>query len=125
MIRSNLNPLIKLGDVKPSRPEFKVFGAFNAGTVEIDGTIYMLIRVAEGYETQEEGKFKIPLLDGDGENLISRTFDLNDKNFNFEDSRVVKETSSMKTIALTTISHLRLAVSKDGENFEVADSPTV
>ncbi|MBE3088907.1 MAG: glycosidase, partial [Actinobacteria bacterium] len=47
IFRSEKNPIIKPGDVKSSRADFKVVGVFNCGVTRFKGEILLLIRVAE------------------------------------------------------------------------------
>lgn len=45
--RHSANPILTPRDVKPSRPDFEIIGAFNAGAVRHDGQTILLVRVAE------------------------------------------------------------------------------
>ena len=64
-IREESNPLITPEMVKPSRGDFEVVCAFNAGVAEYEGEILLLLRVAEkpyegrlyhGTGTEADGK---------------------------------------------------------------------
>lgn len=41
------NPVIRTRDVAPSRPNFQVLGAFNAGVAQVRDEIILLLRVSE------------------------------------------------------------------------------
>ena len=44
VFRSPRNPVIEPKDVKPSREDFEVVGAFNAGVTRLDSEIILLLR---------------------------------------------------------------------------------
>ncbi|MEI2395185.1 hypothetical protein [Paenibacillus phytohabitans] len=47
VIRSEHNPIVRTVEVRPSRPDFKVLGAFNAGVAVYGEETILLLRVAE------------------------------------------------------------------------------
>ena len=63
IFRSEKNPIIKPGDVKPSRADFKVVGVFNCGVARFKGEILLLMRVAETPINNNPKKECVPLLD--------------------------------------------------------------
>jgi predicted GH43/DUF377 family glycosyl hydrolase len=127
--RAPENPLIKPGDIKPAMPGWEVLGVFNAGVIEHDGEILMLLRVAERPPQTDPDAVLVPVLDPDllrrGRSEIT-TIRVNrhDPALDFDDPRVVRNRSG-KAVWLTSISHLRLARSRDGVHFTVDDKPTV
>ncbi|OEF99168.1 glycosidase [Vulcanibacillus modesticaldus] len=128
--RNFKNPLITPADVKPSREDFKVDCTFNAGITRYKDEIIMLIRVAESVISDDENIIKIPLLEKkDGKyHLVIKTFDkIKDaEKYDFSDSRTIfaKTNNGEKVVKyLTSLSHFRIARSKDGVNFEVAEKP--
>ena len=119
------NPLITVDDVKPSRNDFIVIGAFNAGVVKYENEIVMLVRVAEMPIQSDNDHVLVPLLDEERvqSGLYIEKIEKNMAGYDFSDPRVINEKG--KTIYLTSISHLRLARSKDGVNFEIAETHAV
>ena len=115
------NPLVAPKDVKPSRPDFEVMCSFNAGATEHKGRTLLLIRVAERPKPAK-GYVSTAVFDPDsGETKVLRVR-LKDPNLDFSDPRAFAYKGE---IYLTSISHLRLAISRDGRHFEVAETPTV
>lgn len=123
MIRFDDNPLIAPADVKPSRPDFEVVCVFNAGAIRFAGEVLLLLRVAERPRPQP-GELLAPMLcrDDPSEGIELLRVRRGSSDVEEIDSRVFKYQGSTY---LTSISHLRLARSKDGRNFTVADTPAV
>ncbi|WP_413377272.1 glycoside hydrolase family 130 protein [Alkalihalobacillus sp. 1P02AB] len=125
------NPIIKTTDVKPSRLDFHVDGAFNAGVTEYKGETILLLRVAESVKTDNELEVKLPFLEKNKDNKYSLTVKTlhkeNDAHlYDFSDSRVIlNRKDNPKTVYLTSLSHLRIARSTDGVHFEVEDKPFI
>ena len=118
------NPLVAPLDVAPSRDDFEVIGAFNAGITEYAGEILMLMRVAERPKCGDPAYCPVPVLaQVEGEWSIEvQHFRRDDPNINFNDPRVVCFPSH---VLLTSISHFRLARSRDGRKFEVESVPAI
>ena len=129
MKRSLKNPLITPADILPSRPDFEVVCAFNAGITKFKNETLMLIRVAERPKCESKNIVKSPhLIEVDGEwKMTIKTFDKEkDSNkYDFSDPRKFFLNSDREIAYLTSISHLRLARSKDGENFIAEDKPFI
>lgn len=111
-------------DVKPSLDGWEVMSAFNAGVIEYGDEILMLMRVAERPVSENEGIVLVPVIDcsGGSANLKILEFDKSDKRYDFTDPRIIGSPSGLY---LTSISHLRLARSKDGHKFIVEDKPAL
>lgn len=122
VIRCEKNPIIQVADVTPSRPDFKVLGAFNAGVAKYGDETILLLRVAEAPIAEQENKVLVPLIGQDGRIQIQR-YNKSDSRYDFSDSRYVSVDGRM--IMLTSISHLRVARSKDGINFEIESKPAL
>ncbi|WP_059049740.1 glycoside hydrolase family 130 protein [Paenibacillus senegalimassiliensis] len=122
VIRCEKNPIIQVADVTPSRPDFKVLGAFNAGVAKYGDETILLLRVAEAPIAQQENEVLVPLIGQDGRIEIQR-YSKSDSRYDFSDSRYVSVDGRM--IMLTSISHLRVARSKDGINFEIEPKPAL
>ncbi len=117
------NPIIKVSDVKPSRPDFKVVGAFNAGVAEFGDETILLVRIAEMPLESRPGYIAVPLLnERDGELEILH-LSLSDPRYAYDDSRVVKQQG--KYAYLTSMSHLRVARSQDGIHFKIDETPAL
>lgn len=117
------NPLITPGDVKPSAEGFLVLGAFNPGATRFNDEILLLLRVAETCEPKE-GKIRVPVYrfeEGTSYPDILE-FDQDDSRVALKDTRGVTYRGKEY---LSTISHIRLARSKDGIQFKVEDEPFI
>src|SRR5450432_4027388 len=115
------NPLITPRDVVPSRPDFEVIGAFNAGVTEIDGQTMLLLRVAERFIQTDPHAVLIPLMTPDGK-IDVRAIPRDDPRYDVSDSRLVIDRSA-KQVLLTSISHFRRAFSRDSIHFTVDTQP--
>lgn len=121
--RSTSNPIIKPEMVKPSANGYQVVGSFNPGATIYNDEIILLIRTAEKCE-EEKGFINIPYFDftnGSSTPKILRIAE-DDSNLIKKDTRgyLYKEVDY-----LSSVSHLRIARSKDGINFEVDDKPFI
>lgn len=123
IIKHPKNPLIKPADVKPSLEGYRVLGAFNPGAVNFGDEIILLMRVAEGTEPRE-GYIRVPTYRFDEGRATPDIleFEKSDPDVNLKDTRGV--TYKGKDF-LSTMSHIRVARSKDGVNFTVDDKPFI
>ena len=119
------NPVVTPEHVRPSRPDWKVDGTFNAGVAKIGGEVIMLLRVAESVADAGPGEVRVPLLepDGDGWRATTRGFHRDDPALDFADPRMVRSHADPRRGHLTSMSHLRLARSRDGTTFAVDAAP--
>lgn len=119
-------PIIRTADVQPAVEGFTVLGAFNPAATRLGDEIILLLRVAEGPTPQNEttGWLQIPVLEEqDGvPQLVIKRFREPDYDY---DPRVVRLRADDGTekVYLTSISHLRLARSRDGINFQIDPKP--
>jgi beta-1,2-mannobiose phosphorylase / 1,2-beta-oligomannan phosphorylase len=111
-------PILKTSDVKPAIDGFDVLGAFNPAACLIGDEVILLLRVAEAPKPLA-GQISVPLIEEqDGvPTLIVRHFPEPEGDY---DPRVI--TIGGKQY-LTSLSHLRLARSRDGIHFEIDDKP--
>lgn len=116
------NPLIKPGDVKPSRDDFKVVCVFNCGVTRFEGDILLLLRVAEVPRNDNPDVYLTPVYDSEKGKIVVRPFDKNDKSIDFSDSRFVLTPNER---FLTSISHFRIARSSDGICFTIEKTPAM
>ena len=118
------NPIIKPSDVPPSRPDFEVMCAFNAGVAKYKDDTILLLRVAER-AISNDLVARVPVLRCDpGDQVCIDIFEFqrNDPLIDFKDPRIIITPEGKY---LTTISHLRMARSKDGRNFKVDPDPAI
>jgi predicted GH43/DUF377 family glycosyl hydrolase len=113
--RFNENPILTPSDICPSHKRLKVECLLNPGAFKYQDKIWLLLRVAERPE-QKDGRISFPVMDN-GEIRILE-FDKADPHLNCSDPRVIIYKGHGY---LTTLSHLRLAYSTDGNNFTVVD----
>ncbi|WP_446897512.1 glycoside hydrolase family 130 protein [Clostridium sp. LBM24168] len=124
--RYKFNPIIKAEDVKPSCENLKVIGAFNPGATVYGDQVVLAFRTAEVTENVNDNFLKIPVVDSEGGFLTTVTINKRNKNYDFSDSRVIKNVKEPYDFEyLTSISHIRLARSRDGINFDVDDRPFI
>lgn len=121
--RHTFNPLIRPQDVKPSSPEFKVIGTFNAGAATFGEETILLVRVAERPADTDNRTdiVLLPYMDERG-TLSVRGIHREDSEYDTADARFVIHRPSGE-LFLTSISHIRLARSRDGVLFEVDQKP--
>lgn len=117
------NPIIQPGDVKPSRPDFKVVCVFNAGVTRFEGQVLLLLRVAEAPVNEDEANRElIPMLDEATNELIIKSFSRHDPQIDFSDSRFIRTPTGQ---CLTSISHFRIARSDNGVDFIIDEQPAM
>ena len=116
------NPLITPEEVTPSREGWEVVSVLNAGAVKMGDEILLLARVAERPITQEAHLLSAPILD-----LKSDPPDVWVLRVPQDDPDVIAGDPRLFTYRgqtyLTSMSHLRLAKSRDGRNFEIGNRP--
>ena len=122
ILRSEFNPIITPKDVKPSREGYEVIGAFNAAVTRHNGDVVLLIRVAERPININPDLALVPIFNVEKNELEILTLEKSNPDYDFSDSRDIK---SKNGLLLTSISHLRLARSKDGVNFIIDEKPAL
>jgi len=124
MIRKHeMNPIVRPFDVKPSMESYRVQGAFNPGATVFGDEVLLLLRVAEICEPKE-GYIRIPTYrfdDGHPRPDIIE-FKALDPDVKLRDTRSVAYKGREY---LSTISHIRIARSKDGLHFTVDEKPLI
>ena len=119
--RFSNNPIITADQVKPSRQDFEVMCAFNAGATRHNGKVILLVRVAER-PVERQGYVATALMNADTKQIEPLYISLDDPDLKQDDPRLFTYKGVMY---LTSISHLRLAESGDGRHFTIADQPTL
>ncbi|MBN1491637.1 MAG: glycoside hydrolase family 130 protein [Phycisphaerae bacterium] len=121
--RFSENPLIRPSDVAPSRPDFEVACAFNCGAIRVGEEVVLLLRVAERPKAVPADRVVAPIFDDEvGGRLKLLSVRRDDPDFRAIDSRLF--TYQGRTY-LTSISHLRLARSRDGRRFAIEPKPAL
>jgi predicted GH43/DUF377 family glycosyl hydrolase len=107
--------------LKPSQDDFEVIGTFNPGVIRHGDITYFLIRVAEKPREKRDGQ--IPLPRAENGNIV---IDWQDENtLTYLDERAFLSKPE-EFLCATTISHLRLAKSRDGINIDfITKVPTI
>ena len=119
--RHPLNPLITPAHLRPSRPDYEVIGAFNAGAALVHGETILLVRVAERPIKSDPRWIVCPYLDASGEITLLRIHP-DDSDYDTRDPRFVRHLPS-GNVFLTSMSHIRCARSSDGVHFTIGDQP--
>ena len=117
------NPIITQRDVKPAVDGWEVMSAFNAGVTEYNGEVLLLMRVAE--RPMPDGDMVlVPIMDFEEGTAHLKVLEFNaeDEGIDLTDPRVI---TFPGRLYLTSISHLRLARSRDGRHFTVEDKPAL
>lgn len=117
------NPIITIKDIIPSRKDFEIIGAFNAGTAQYKGKNILLIRIAERPLNYNSTLIMYPIFNSETKEIEIKSISKNDNNYDFTDPRIIKSKKGKKY--LTSISHIRLACSDNGTNFEVSAKPLI
>ena len=129
--RCEQNPLIQPHQVKPSRDDFQVEGVFNCGVTTYQGEVILLCRVAEAVKNTDDNQVIVPLVEKvDGNDVIVTKVIKKSEHpeYDFSDSRSIW-TNGMngprKIVYLTSLSHFRIARSKDGVHFTISEQPDI
>lgn len=124
MRRRSENPLIRPDMISPSAPEYRVRGAFNPGAIRFGDEILLLLRVAEDCVPPAEG-ISVPVARFD-QGARGRpdvlTVRVDDPEVEVLDSRGLLYRGDRY---LSTMSHIRIARSRDGVHFTVDDEPFI
>lgn len=111
-------PILKTTDVKPSIDGFEVLGAFNPAACFVNNEVLLLLRVAEAPKP-ERGWITIPMLTGSDEAPVMTIQRFREPEEPYDPRVFVHEGKAY----LTSISHLRLARSRDGIHFSIDNKP--
>ncbi len=117
------NPIIKPDDVKPSMDGYQISGAFNPGATVYGDEILLLLRVSESV-LQKEGYVRVPIYKFEGGTSHPDILEIKKD----DPALILKDTRGVYYKGkdyLSTMSHIRLARSKDGINFRVDEHPFI
>jgi hypothetical protein len=106
--------LVRPEDVSPSSDEVEVVGVFNPGAVDADGVVHLLLRVAERPKEERPGWVALPAFGPAGRYEVEW---VREQNVDRLDPRGVAFRRDGQH-RLTTVSHLRLATSRDGRSID-------
>jgi len=123
MKRHPENPVITPDMVTPCAPGYRVRGAFNPGATRFGDEILLLLRVAEDCPAAE-GEVAVPkvdVVDGKGVPGVLR-MRTDDPDVQLKDTRGVVYKGRDY---LSTMSHIRVARSRDGVHFTVDEKPFI
>ena len=122
VFRSPDNPIIEPKDVRPSRGDFEVIGVFNPGVARFKDEIILLLRVAERPISKHPDVALVGVYDAARGDIVIKKFSKDEPSNDFSDPRLIIRPAETY---LTSISHLRVARSRDGINFEIEDVPAI
>lgn len=130
IVRHRENPLLTPKDVKPSCEGFSVKGIFNCGVTKYRDEYILLCRVAEAVDTDDDDCVRFPVIAEKGGRSVFEIISINKAEhpeYCFTDSRTITKGNDANSniVWLTTLSHLRIARSKDGIHFTVEDAPSI
>lgn len=120
--RSPRNPVITPKDVIPSRTDFEVVGVFNAGVARFQDQVILLLRVAERPRNTNTDVTLTAVYDVEKKDFVLKNFSKDDPEIDFSDPRLI--VTPVGTY-LTSISHLKLARSTDGIDFDIEQTPAL
>ncbi len=120
--RAAENPIITPAMVPSSRPDLEVVGVFNPACIRHGADVVLLLRVAEAPVRREEGEIAAPYFDAAAGALAVRRWPAGAPGVDTTDPRVVVDGGQTW---LTSISHLRVARSRDGIHFDIAEVPAM
>lgn len=121
--RFDENPLIRPADVPASRPDYEVVGAFNPGAIVHGGETLLLLHVAERPRDKAEDEQVAPIFNP--ETMEVEHFRVKNSDPHITDIPDSRSFYYDEEMFLTSISHLRLARSKDGVHFAVEPAPAM
>jgi len=122
ILRAANNPIVTPAMVAPSRPDFRVVGVFNPGVVQIGDETILLLRVAEAPRDVADDEVAAPIYDANSGCIVVHTWKRSTPGLHTNDSRVIVVGGDT---FLSSISHLRIARSKDGIAFRVDATPAL
>ena len=118
--RSPKNPIIAPKDVKPSSDTFEVVCVFNCGVIRHEGDVLLMLRVAERPKARNENEVGTVYYDHYEEKIVTKYFSKSMPGIGLEDSRYIY---TPERIYLSSMSHFRLARSRNGIDFDIDEVP--
>jgi beta-1,2-mannobiose phosphorylase / 1,2-beta-oligomannan phosphorylase len=115
-VRYEHNPILTPRDIVPSRPDFEVIGAINAGVARQGDDIVLLVRVVERPVQDDERWCLVPCFDPKEGGIRVERLPRQAPGYDCSDPRLVR---TPRETYLTGISYLMVARSSDGRRFEL------
>jgi len=106
-------------DLRPSRDDFEVIGAFNPGVSATADGVVLLVRVAERPTERRAGQTGFPRWDTESKSIVTDWM----PTMNFYGGRARRAPQKRLADRLTSISHLRVVPSRDGRNVDSVQLP--
>ena len=116
------NPIISPAMLRPSRADFEIVGVFNPGAIRFNDDILLLLRVAEAPIDRSAHRIVAPVFNADANQIVEERWSADAPGLDISDPRVIVHEGKSW---LTSISHFRVARSRDGIHFDVADTPAL
>lgn len=116
IFRSPKNPIISPKDVKPTQPDFEVVCVFNCGVIRYEGEVLLMLRVAERPLPRHENEVRTVYFDHIEDKITVKSFDKDMPGIGLHDSRYIY---TPERIFLSSMSHFRIARSKNGIDFVI------
>jgi beta-1,2-mannobiose phosphorylase / 1,2-beta-oligomannan phosphorylase len=121
-LRAPQNPILTPDMIRPSRPDLDVVGVFNPAATRHGDDIVLLLRVAEAPRKESAMEVIAPAFNASTKQLDFRRWTAGSAALDISDPRVIVfEGKSW----LTSISHLRVARSRDGIHFDAEAAPAL
>ena len=121
MRRMDANPLLSPDDLEPTAPGLKVVSTLNPGAVRFGKQVLLVVRVAEA-PLQTSDAVSTLVYDAGADEVRTVNIPKDDPTLDTTDPR--KYRYGGRTL-LTSMSHLRVARSKDGEHFVFDPAPAI
>jgi predicted GH43/DUF377 family glycosyl hydrolase len=121
-VRVPENPIIRPGDVPPTRPDFETICVINAGVARFGEEVLLLLRVVERPRAAGRGVYLAPIFDLQQNAVVLKELPRDAPGYDYSDPRLIQTPDGLY---LTALSHLRLARSRDGVHFSVDPSPAL
>jgi predicted GH43/DUF377 family glycosyl hydrolase len=120
--RAPQNPILTPAMITPSQRDLRVVGVFNPAAIRVGDEVVLLVRVAEAPHEGASGEVLAPVFDARSGRLEIRRWAAGTPGLDTTDPRVIVHEGRSW---LTSISHLRVARSRDGISFEVEETPAM
>ncbi|MGE5593918.1 MAG: glycoside hydrolase family 130 protein [Betaproteobacteria bacterium] len=116
------NPIIRPDDVAPSSEALKVVGVFNPAVAQVGEETILLMRVAEAARETDPRYVSVPVVDPASREVRVVSLPRSSPDVDASDPRLVVHRGR---VYLTSVSHLRIARSRDGCRFQVDRRPAL
>jgi predicted GH43/DUF377 family glycosyl hydrolase len=120
--RASENPILTPAMIRSSRPELEVVGVFNPAVARHGEDVVLLLRVAEAPVKQSASEVAAPVFNAKSGRLEIKRWTEGIPGVDVSDPRLI--VADGRTW-LTSISHLRVARSRDGIHFDVESAPAL